>query len=108
MSRLKSKSDPTSIGSVARIWGQVSEDALARAVQYQDENPDKLLGQAMLEVGVLEPHALDQLVRKQRELRKHMDRQDVARIVDYAAEQTRTTSDRILELAQSITPEDEF
>jgi hypothetical protein len=82
--------DPTSIGNLYRALGG-SDRKLEEAKNFQHENPDEMLGEALVRVGGLTRPELEALIMKQRALRTGAPR-DVVAFVQTVAGHTRSVS----------------
>jgi hypothetical protein len=87
-------SDPTSLGLVSQVWGDVSPAAIEKAARFQARNPGTKLGEALVECGAVKPARLSDILSKQKQMRQEPTRrEDVERLLDFATERTRNLSD---------------
>ena len=98
---LKATKDPTSLGNILREGNLVSEEDLARAIDFQNDNPDVLLGDTLVRLGVLERSCLEALLLKQEAVRKQ-DAKSVGKLVKLATSRTRDVVEEIRSLHTHI------
>lgn len=86
--------DKTSIGSILLNLPTVSEDELDRAVEYQQEHQDILLGETMVLLGFITRRQLDEAITLQRKMRG-----ETVELLEYATQRTRSVAAGIGALA---------
>ena len=65
----QASADPTSIGNLLITFGAINEDTLSRALEFQRDNPDVLLGETLMKLGILKVDDLENAVAHQKMLR---------------------------------------
>jgi len=83
------RSDETSLGRLLVDNGLITGEELKEALQFQDENSDYMLGQALVVRGSVDRGLVDAMLLVQKAKRS---RGDVAEIVDFAAESSKKVS----------------
>lgn len=97
------KADPTGLGIVSQVWGDVAPAGLASALELQAKEPQKKLGQAMLECGAVKPQQLTRILQKQEEMRHgKSSKKDVNRLMDFATHRTRQAASALDKLTQTL------
>lgn len=87
--RERAEQDCTSLGNILLKAGMISAEQLHEAVDYQDTNPDVMLGEALVKMGVVERDIVEALLMTQKARRdngKH-----AAEVIAFAAQHTRRT-----------------
>jgi hypothetical protein len=97
------KADPTAIGILSQVWGGVAPSELASALALQARNPQKKLGQALLETGAIKPQQLHDMLHKQELMRQGKSVVgDVYRLLDCATHRTEQASDALDKLIEGL------
>jgi len=81
--------DPDSIGNILIETGMINEDDLLAAIQFQIENPDIMLGEALIKLGSTERGIIDAVTVIQMARRSTKNATNVIR---FACEQTKRIS----------------
>jgi len=86
--------DPTSLGSLLRDRGLVSDAQLSQALQFQVENADLLLGEVLIRLGIISREVLEATLTEQ-DLRRNGPRKasngQVRRVLQMVTQQTIAT-----------------
>lgn len=97
------KTDPTAIGIVSQVWGNVGPKALAAALAIQARQPDKKLGQALIECGAMQPQQLRDVLQKQQQMRQGKSgKQDVGTLLDFATRRTLQASTALDKITEAL------
>ncbi len=100
--RDKAKEDSTSLGNLLLKSGMIDVDDLRDALEFQDENTDFMLGEALIQLGKIDRGIVESLLWKQRVERGEEDTVDV---IQFAVKDTRrimTIKDEVNSMALSL------
>jgi hypothetical protein len=84
--------DYSSLGNVARIFGDVPDADIRRAVEHQRRHPHLRLGEVMVELGILTQEALAELLRRQQRVRCTTTHEDAAKLLEWASAKLRAAA----------------
>jgi hypothetical protein len=85
--RVEAQRDATSLGNMLLEVGQISPEQLVDALKFQDENPDVMLGEALIRLDIVERGIVEQLLIMQQA--KRGGRRQMAEVIELAAAGTR-------------------
>lgn len=91
--------DVTSLGHLAKIFAGASEDEISKALAAQD---NELLGEILVEHGVLTGAQLKRLLAKQRDMRENPTRTDTLKVVDYVIDTTDQQTAQMLDSLKEL------
>jgi hypothetical protein len=94
--RVRAQSDQTSLGNLLLEVGQITPEQLVDALRFQDENPDVMLGDALVRLDVVERGVVEQLLIMQRA--KRSGRRQMAEVIELATATTRKLASAHVEL----------
>lgn len=80
--RRRAQADVMSLGNLLRRTGMIDEAQLRAALDYQDANPDRMLGEALVAMGVVEAEIIEALLAAQQVRRE--EGRSLARILAIA------------------------
>lgn len=65
--------DGTSLGNLLLKAGMITAEQLQEALDFQDENPDHMLGEALVQMGVVDKDTVETLIETQKARRTKHD-----------------------------------
>ena len=89
--RQRARDDVMSLGNLLRRTGLVSEQQLQAALDYQDANPDRMLGEALVAMGVVEAEIVEALLAAQQVRRD--EHRSLARVLAIAKNRRKPLQD---------------
>lgn len=98
----KAAKDPYSFGNLLLERGLISEVDLDRALAFQRDNQDVMLGEALVHMGVIERGTLETMLLRQEALKGGGGLKAVGKLVDLATTRTRETQSEIRTLQAKI------
>lgn len=63
--RVRARRDNTSLGNLLLKSGMITPDELRMALEYQDQNPERMLGEALVRLGAVEKEIIEALLAMQ-------------------------------------------
>jgi hypothetical protein len=103
MTKKKSEAaaDPSSIGSVAKIFEDVPTETINLAVFKQQENPGAKLGEILVDLKAMSPGALKRCLTRQDAIRAGKpSSKDVIAMLEYAAKMASRDATNLEEMAE--------
>lgn len=101
--RSKAADDLTSIGSLLTSGGYCSEEDLERALRFQKDNPDIMLGETLLRMGIIDIETLEVMLVRQKVARKG-SQSAIHKLADLALSRTINAS-ASLDVARTLAAE---
>ena len=104
----KAKTDPTSMGNLLKKLGFISEDQLRQGVEYQRDNRERLFGETLVKLEIIDKETLEIILKQQGILRSKESerRKAVIEGLDSAIRGTESLTqslDRLETISQSVT-----
>jgi len=87
--RNRARKDSTSLGNMLLRMGVVDGEQLRLAIDYQDDNPDVMLGEALINMGAVDRGIVEALLVAQNSERDHGRK--TAEVIAFASRHTRET-----------------
>lgn len=87
--RNRARKDATSLGNMLLRMGVVDGEQLRLAIDYQDNNPDVMLGEALINMGVVDRGIVEALLVAQNSERDNGRK--TAEVIAFASRHTRET-----------------
>lgn len=84
----------TSLGNLLQEAGLVTQDEVLRAQEYQEQNPDVMLGEALVHMDVISRDQLEVILARQTVARSNGSGKGVAKLADLASERVQRLTDR--------------
>jgi hypothetical protein len=88
----KAAKDPTSLGNILVESHVVDLEDLQKAIRFQQENQDVMLGEALVRLGVLQREVLDALLLQQKIARGKEPKKAIGQLVELARKKTEETT----------------
>lgn len=86
--RLRARKDLTSLGNLLLRMGVVDGEQLKQAIDYQDDNPDVMLGEALINMGAVDRGIVEALLVAQGAER---NKSKTADVIAFATKHTQQT-----------------
>lgn len=100
--RKKAKEDSTSLGNLLLKTGLIEIEDLHNALEFQDDNPDIMLGEALIKLGKIDRGVIEALLWKQRVERGE---ENTIEIIQFATKHTQklmSIKDEVNDVALSL------
>jgi len=100
--RDSAKVDGTSLGNLLLKAGMITAEQLQEALDFQDENPDHMLGEALVQMGVVDKDTVETLIEAQKAKRTKRDGALVIEIAKNRKGRLYAAHDRFVSAAMSL------
>ena len=91
----KAATDPTSLGNILVDAKVLAIEDLQKAIRFQQENQDIMLGEALVRLGMLSREILDALLLQQDVMRGKHSRKSIGELVEMAKKQTEAATEEL-------------